>query len=97
MELGARVLPALDGLAARHRGQAICLVAHGGVNRVILSDAMGLPIENFFRIEQDYGCLNLIDCFEDGKVVMRTCKLGALAEAADLLRDHVGRSLETAE
>ena len=71
VELGQRVLPALDGLAARHRGQAVCLVAHGGVNRVILSDAMGLPIENFFRIEQDYGCLNLIDCFEDGVKVVK--------------------------
>ena len=71
VELGTRVLPALDEIAARHRGQAVCLVAHGGVNRVILSDAMGLPIENFFRIEQDYGCLNIIDYFEDGVKVVK--------------------------
>lgn len=71
VELGARVLPALDELAERHRGEAVCIVAHGGVNRVILSDAMGLPIENFFRIEQDYGCLNLVDYFDDGVKVVK--------------------------
>jgi alpha-ribazole phosphatase/probable phosphoglycerate mutase len=26
---------------------------------------MGLPLENFFRIEQDYGCLNVIEYFHD--------------------------------
>ncbi len=71
VELRERVLPAIEEITAAHRGKSICIVAHGGVNRVILSDAMGLPIENFFRIEQDYGCLNLIDCFADGVKVVK--------------------------
>lgn len=70
-DLMGRVLPALDGIIKKHNGGSVCLVAHGGVNRVILSDAMGLPIENFFRIEQDYGCLNIIDYFEDGVKVVK--------------------------
>lgn len=65
-ELRARVLPAVRNIVERHRGKNICIVAHGGVNRVVLCDAMGLGIENFFRIEQDYGCLNIIDYFSDG-------------------------------
>jgi alpha-ribazole phosphatase/probable phosphoglycerate mutase len=32
---------------------------------------MGLPMEHFFRIEQDYGCLNIIDYFEDGVKVVK--------------------------
>lgn len=71
VELGQRVLPAIDGICERHRGQSVCIVAHGGVNRVVLSDAMGLPVENFFRIEQDYGCLSLVDYFEDGGKVVK--------------------------
>ncbi|MDP2688671.1 MAG: histidine phosphatase family protein [Deltaproteobacteria bacterium] len=71
VELGERVLPAIGEIAGRHRGCSVCIVAHGGVNRVILSDAMGLPIENFFRIEQDYGCLNLVDYFADGVKVVK--------------------------
>jgi len=70
-ELTERVIPAIDGIIKRHRGEAVCIVAHGGVNRVVLCDAMGLPIENFFRIEQDYGCLNIIDYFDDGIKVVK--------------------------
>lgn len=70
-ELTERVVPAVNDIMKRHRGESICVVAHGGVNRVVLCDAMGLPIENFFRIEQDYGCLNIIDYFEDGVKVVK--------------------------
>jgi len=70
-DLAKRVLPALDEIIKRHAGKKVCIVAHGGVNRVILSEAMGLPIENFFRIEQDYGCLNIIDYFDDGVKVVK--------------------------
>lgn len=71
MDLKARVLPALGGILERHKGTAIAIVAHGGVNRVILSDAMGLPLDNFFRVEQDYGCVNVIDFFDDGVKVVK--------------------------
>lgn len=71
LDLKARVMPAIGEITDIHRGSSVCIVAHGGVNRVILSDVMGLPIENFFRIEQDYGCLNIIDCFPDGVRVVK--------------------------
>lgn len=71
VDLGGRVIPALKDIIERHVGESVCVVAHGGVNRVILTEAMGLPIENFFRIEQDYGCLNLIEYFRDGVKVVK--------------------------
>lgn len=71
IDLRARVIPALNAIIDGHRGESVCVLAHGGVNRVILTEAMGLPIENFFRIEQDYGCLNVIDYFEDGTPVVK--------------------------
>ena len=70
-DLSARVMPAVRDIVQRHRNETACIVAHGGVNRVILSDAMGLPLENFFRIEQDYGCVNAIDYFADGVKVVK--------------------------
>ncbi len=70
-DLRERVMPALQEIIGLHRNETACIVAHGGVNRVILSDAMGLPIENFFRMEQDYGCLNVIDYFHDGAAVVK--------------------------
>ena len=44
-------------------------MAHAGLNRVILSEAMGLPLYHLFRLDQNYGCLNIIDFFPDLAVV----------------------------
>jgi len=70
-DLQDRVMPALKDTLTKHVGEHIALIAHGGVNRVILCDALGLPMENFFRIEQDYGCINVIDYFDDGVKVVK--------------------------
>ncbi|MBI5236825.1 MAG: histidine phosphatase family protein [Deltaproteobacteria bacterium] len=70
-DLKVRVLPAIASIVSSHAGGEAAIVAHGGVNRVFLCDVMGLAIGNFFAIEQDYGCLNVIDCFEDGGRVVK--------------------------
>jgi alpha-ribazole phosphatase len=64
-----RVMPRLKTLLAQHPGQSLALVAHAGVNRVILCDALSLPLENIFRLDQNYGCLNIIDYFPDFTMV----------------------------
>ncbi|MBF0510281.1 MAG: histidine phosphatase family protein [Deltaproteobacteria bacterium] len=38
----------------------IVIVGHAGVNRLWLCRIMGKPMDTFFDIAQDYGCLNLI-------------------------------------
>jgi alpha-ribazole phosphatase/probable phosphoglycerate mutase len=68
-EVRQRALPKLQELIAQHQGQTLALVAHAGVNRVILSDALGLPLGHIFRLDQNYGCLNIIDYFPDLPVV----------------------------
>jgi alpha-ribazole phosphatase/probable phosphoglycerate mutase len=65
-ELRTRVLPAISRILSLHPDEAIAVVAHGGVNRVILNDALNMADKNFFTIEQDYGCVNVIDYFSDG-------------------------------
>ncbi|AMV73411.1 alpha-ribazole phosphatase [Desulfuromonas carbonis] len=71
IDLAGRVLPAIRGIVARHQGEEVVVVAHGGVNRVILLDAIGAPLQSLFSVEQDYGCLNIIDYFADGNSVVR--------------------------
>jgi len=39
----------------------VLLVGHAGVNRVLLSYILGMPLANLFRITQNYGCLNVIN------------------------------------
>lgn len=69
MDVRRRVLPRLEQILRQHPGQAVALVAHAGINRVILSEALGLPLDYLFRIDQNYGCLNIIDYFPDLPVV----------------------------
>jgi alpha-ribazole phosphatase len=68
-DVKARALPRLGDLIAQHAEQAFLIVAHAGVNRVILSEALGLPLAHLFRLDQSYGCLNIIDYFPDLAVV----------------------------
>jgi len=68
-DVEARVIPALNEIVSRHRGKNAVIVAHGGVNRVILCHALNLPLENFFRLEQDYGCMNIIDFYDNTALV----------------------------
>jgi alpha-ribazole phosphatase len=69
LDVRERVVPRLKTLVADHPGQSLALVAHAGVNRVILCDALSLSLENIFRLDQNYGCLNIIDYFPDFTVV----------------------------
>jgi alpha-ribazole phosphatase/probable phosphoglycerate mutase len=66
LQLAQRLRPPITELVEQHRGEEIALVAHGGVNRVILLDAIGAPLSQMFHIEQNYGCYNIIDYWADG-------------------------------
>jgi probable phosphoglycerate mutase len=44
----------------------IAIVGHAGVNRLLLCHILGLPLGNLFRLGQDYGCVNIIQCSETG-------------------------------
>ncbi|MEA1936224.1 MAG: alpha-ribazole phosphatase [Thermodesulfobacteriota bacterium] len=68
-DLAGRVIPALKEVLDANHGGNIVLVAHGGVNRVILADAMNLDLKNFYSIEQSFGCLNIIDYFPQLAVI----------------------------
>src|SRR5205814_3693793 len=49
-DLRARVTAALAELRARHEGGVFALVAHGGVLRAALAEALALPDEAIFRL-----------------------------------------------
>ena len=60
-EVRQRAIPKLQELIERHRGEEIVLVCHGALNRVILAEALHLHLDHLLRMEQEYGCLNVID------------------------------------
>ncbi|HXX57856.1 MAG TPA: histidine phosphatase family protein [Thermodesulfovibrionales bacterium] len=69
VEVKERVCRALDRVLSSHPEENIAVVAHGGVNRIILCHLLGVPLENIFRIEQDYGAVNVIEFWERYPVV----------------------------
>ena len=68
-EVRARVMPVFSALVTKHAGEAIAVVSHGGVTRVILCEVLGIPLRNIFRIEQNFGCLNRVEYYDDMPVV----------------------------
>ncbi len=64
-DLANRVLHALREILDSHSGENVVIVAHGGVNRVIIAEAMGAGFNHLYSIEQDYGCMNIIDYFPE--------------------------------
>jgi len=71
LDVEARLMPVVDEILERHRGQEVLLVGHGGVNRIILLNAIGAPLKNMFNIEQNYGCLDIIDYYPDGRATVK--------------------------
>jgi len=64
-----RIMKAFENILSRHENGNIAIVAHAVVNRVILSHALGLDLSKMFHIQQDYGCLNIIEYFPDNTLV----------------------------
>jgi broad specificity phosphatase PhoE len=71
VDVSVRILPVFKRLVASHREQEIAMLLHGGVNRVILAEALGMEPLNLFRIEQAFGALNIIDIYDDGTAVVK--------------------------
>lgn len=68
-EVKARVLRFKELLLETHAGETVVLVSHGGVNRVILAEALGVQDDMIFRINQVYAAVNIIDYFQGSPIV----------------------------
>jgi broad specificity phosphatase PhoE len=66
-----RVLDALRRLLDDPGWRHLLLVAHGGVNRTILANALGLELKGFGAFEQDPGCINILDVDDAGRWLLR--------------------------
>ncbi|WP_413792199.1 MULTISPECIES: alpha-ribazole phosphatase family protein [unclassified Pseudomonas] len=53
----SRVLAAVERLHSAYAGQRVLLVSHGGVMRLLLAQARGLPREQLLNVEVGHGAL----------------------------------------
>jgi broad specificity phosphatase PhoE len=83
-DVRSRVLAALDQVVVQHAGQAVALVSHTVVNRVLLCAVLGLGNAHFWRLQQETCAVNVFDAEEDGTFTVAllndTCHLQGLFE-----------------
>jgi len=60
-DVSARAWPAFEGIAARHVGSRVLVVAHGGPNRIIVCRALGIRPERILALGQDYAALSVLE------------------------------------
>ncbi len=65
IDVKERALKVFSEIIEKHKGQCISIVAHGGINRIILCHLLGIPLENIFRIEQDFAAVNIIEFYDE--------------------------------
>ena len=61
-----RVLAAVARLQQAHAGERVLLVSHGGVMRLLLARARGLPREQLLNVEVGHGALFSLQVAADG-------------------------------
>jgi broad specificity phosphatase PhoE len=59
-DLRTRVLGAVRELRARHPGQSVAVVTHGGVIRTLLAEIQGLDPRRMFELEVPYGAIRRV-------------------------------------
>jgi len=57
LAFSGRVLAAIERLHSAYAGQRVLLVSHGGVMRLLLAQARGLPREQLLNVEVSHGAL----------------------------------------
>lgn len=69
VDVSKRASEALKKIIKNHKNSQIFITAHGGINRVILCNILGMPLENIFRIEQEFACVNIVELYDSYPVV----------------------------
>ncbi|QBF28013.1 histidine phosphatase family protein [Pseudomonas tructae] len=67
-DFSKRVLQAIDALHQGHAGKHLLLVTHGGVMRLLLARARGLPREQLLQVEVSHGALHRLAYSADGSL-----------------------------
>jgi probable phosphoglycerate mutase len=100
----ARVNESIDRLLREPDWENVLVVAHGGVNRAILGRALGSGLASFGRMEQDPGCINIIDVDDEGRMLARLINFSPtnpikqghrLTTMEDLFAQYLGLSVES--
>ena len=57
----ARVSAAIHEIVARHQDSQVAVVAHGGVNKLLMLTLLDAPLSSYWRMRQDNACINIVE------------------------------------
>ncbi|WP_428604723.1 histidine phosphatase family protein [Sedimenticola sp.] len=60
MQFQSRVVSAWQDIQATSAGRHLLIVAHGGVNRILIGQVLGIPLRHLFRLELPYAGISRI-------------------------------------
>jgi alpha-ribazole phosphatase len=67
-DFSARVLATVSRLHAAYAGERVLLISHGGVMRLLLAQARGLPREQLLNVEVGHGAMFALTVEADGSL-----------------------------
>ncbi|UBM26474.1 alpha-ribazole phosphatase family protein [Pseudomonas sp. p1(2021b)] len=67
-DFAERVLTTMERLGRQHAGKRVLLITHGGVMRLLLAQARGLPHEQLLQVEVGHGALVRLALAADGQL-----------------------------
>jgi probable phosphoglycerate mutase len=70
-DLNRRAVAAVREIASRHAGTTAVLVSHSVTLRTILADALGMAIDNMFRLDIPHCSISVVDWY-DGQPFVRS-------------------------
>jgi alpha-ribazole phosphatase len=68
-EVQRRSLAAVDEIVAAHPGETALVVSHGVTLRIVLADALHMPLDAIFRLELSHCGISVVDWFDDRALV----------------------------
>ncbi len=93
-QLRERVWPLIEEHGRRRDWKRVAVVAHGGVNNAVIGRVLGAQGPGLANIDQDFGCVNMIDYAGDRPVLRLLnftaydpLKTGLEVSSLDVLRD----------
>ena len=66
-----RIMETFNGIVEKEKGRTITIVSHAGVLKIVLSTLLSLDLRYMSRLAQDYGCVDIIDMYEDNYFVVK--------------------------
>lgn len=84
-EVIQRAWPAFFGICKKHPLENIAVVAHKTVNRLILTQVLGMDANRYRQIGQNNACVNIIESRPNGTLAVEAINLrGHLSEETDI-------------